>query len=100
MGFGLLAVLVVLLAQFRRARLAFVVLGSVPLAVVGALVTRCGCCRYRSTPPRSWGASCSSGLVVKNGILLLEQFERLLEAGQDVERALVHAGPHSRPPDL
>ena len=39
MGFGLLAVFCVLLAQFRRARLAFVVIISVPLAVVGALLT-------------------------------------------------------------
>src|SRR5262249_24430087 len=39
LAFGLLAVLAVLLAQFRHARLAIVVLASVPLALVGAALT-------------------------------------------------------------
>ncbi len=92
MGFGLLAVFIVLLAQFRRARLAFVVLVSVPLAVVGALVTL-WVLQIPLNASSLMGCVLLVGLVVKNGILLLEQFERLLdENGQDVERALVLAG--------
>ncbi len=91
MGFGLLAVFIVLLAQFRRARLAFVVLVSVPLAVVGALVTL-WLLQIPLNASSLMGCVLLVGLVVKNGILLLEQFERLREAGQDVERALVLAG--------
>jgi CzcA family heavy metal efflux pump len=91
MGFGLLAVLVVLLAQFRRARLAFVVLLSVPLAVVGALLTL-----WLTGMPLNasslMGCVLLVGLVVKNGILLLEQYEQFLGQGRDVERALVDAG--------
>ena len=39
LAFGLLAVLVVLMAQFRRARHAVLVLATAPLALVGALAT-------------------------------------------------------------
>jgi multidrug efflux pump subunit AcrB len=91
MGFGLLAVLVVLLAQFRRARLAPVVLVAVPLAVVGALTTL-WLTQIPLNASSLMGCVLLVGLVVKNGILLLEQYERLLEDGKDVEQALVEAG--------
>src|SRR5262249_24552107 len=39
MALGLLCVLAVLLAQFRRAPLALVILASIPLALVGAVLT-------------------------------------------------------------
>ena len=91
-AFGLLGVLAVLLAQFRRSRMAVVVLASVPLAVVGALATLA----VTGVPLNAssmMGCILLIGLVVKNGILLLEQAEscsgfrapismpRLLEAG-------------------
>jgi multidrug efflux pump subunit AcrB len=91
MGFGLVAVLVVLLAQFRRVRTALVVMLSVPLAVVGALVTL-----WATAIPLNasslMGCVLLVGLVVKNGILLLEQAETLTQAGAKVESALVDAG--------
>src|SRR5436190_1405787 len=90
-GFGLLAVLAVLLAQFRRARLALVVLGSVPLAVAGALLTllATGVVLNASS---LMGCVLLVGLVVKNGILLLEQAESLWDRGATLEGALVEAG--------
>lgn len=91
MGFGLLAVLIVLLAQFRRARLAFVVLGAVPLAVVGALITL-WLIQIPLNASSLMGCVLLVGLVVKNGILLLEQYERLLEEGKAVDQALIDAG--------
>jgi multidrug efflux pump subunit AcrB len=91
MGFGLLAVLVVLLAQFKRARLALIVLVTVPLAVVGALATL-----WLTGVPLNasslMGCVLLVGLVVKNGILLLEQYESLLDQGSGVEQALIEAG--------
>jgi len=91
MGFGLLAVLVVLLAQFRRVRTALVVLVSVPLAVVGALLTL-----WATAIPLNasslMGCVLLVGLVVKNGILLLEQAETLAAGGASIETALVEAG--------
>lgn len=91
MGFGLVAVVVVLLAQFRRARLALAVIASVPLAVVGALATLW----ISSTPLNAsslMGCVLLVGLVVKNGILLLEHYERNADQGMAVEQALVEAG--------
>jgi CzcA family heavy metal efflux pump len=74
LGFGILAVCVVLMAQFRRARHALLVLATAPLALVGALLTL-----WATGVPLNasslMGCVLLIGLVVKNGILLLEQFE-------------------------
>jgi multidrug efflux pump subunit AcrB len=91
LAFGLLAVLAVLLAQFRHARLALVVLGSVPLAVVGALLTLLAT-RVDLNASSLMGCVMLVGLVVKNGILLLEQAETLWEGGATLDDALVQAG--------
>ena len=91
LGLGLLAVLAVLLAQFRRARMALVVLTSVPLALVGAL----GTLLVVDVPLNAsslMGCVLLVGLVVKNGILLLEQAESLWDRGATLEEALVQAG--------
>ncbi|HEX4403466.1 MAG TPA: efflux RND transporter permease subunit, partial [Polyangia bacterium] len=89
--FGLLGVLAVLLAQFRRARMAFVVLASVPLAVVGALATlvATGIALNASS---MMGCVLLVGLVVKNGILLLEQTESCWLPGVTLDAALLEAG--------
>jgi CzcA family heavy metal efflux pump len=91
LAFGLLAVLAVLLAQFRRARLALVVLGSVPLAVVGALLTLLAT-GVELNASSLMGCVMLVGLVVKNGILLLEQAESLWQDGAALDTALVEAG--------
>jgi CzcA family heavy metal efflux pump len=90
-AFGWLSVLAVLLAQFRRAILACSVLLSVPLAVVGALLTL-----WLTQVPLNasslMGCVLLVGLVVKNGILLLERYEQLRAGGMQTEDALVAAG--------
>ncbi len=90
-AFGLFGVLAVLLAQFRRSRMALVVLASVPLAVVGALATLA----VTGVPLNAssmMGCILLVGLVVKNGILLLEQAESLWLPGTELEAALLQAG--------
>jgi CzcA family heavy metal efflux pump len=90
-AFGLLGVLAVLLAQFRRARLAVVVLVSVPLAIVGALATLV----VADVPLNAssmMGCVLLVGLVVKNGILLLEQAESCWKGGASLDDALLEAG--------
>jgi multidrug efflux pump subunit AcrB len=90
-GFGLLAVTVVLLAQFRRSRLAVVVLASVPLALVGAVLTLAvGGVPLNASS--AMGCVLLVGLVVKNGILLLEQAEVLRAGGLSSEASLIEAG--------
>jgi CzcA family heavy metal efflux pump len=88
---ALIAVLVVLFAQFRRARLALIVLISVPLAAVGALITL-WITQIPLNASSLMGCVLLVGLVVKNGILLLEQFEHVVEQNGDVENALLTAG--------
>jgi CzcA family heavy metal efflux pump len=79
-GVSVLLVLTVLAAQFRRLRLAALVLASVPMALVGALLALLA----TGTPLNAsslMGCVLLVGLVVKNGVLLLEGAERLANAG-------------------
>jgi multidrug efflux pump subunit AcrB len=71
--------------------MAFVVLASVPLAVVGALATLA----VTGVPLNAssmMGCILLVGLIVKNGILLLEQAESCWLPGSDLEAALLEAG--------
>jgi CzcA family heavy metal efflux pump len=91
LAFGVLAVLLILLAQFRYARHAALVLATVPLALVGAALTLWA----TDTPLNAsslMGCILLVGLVVKNGILLLEQFEAAAAGGASVDDAIMAAG--------
>ena len=90
MAFGMIAVLVVLLAQFRRARLALAVWVTVPLAVVGALATLWAA-QIPLNASSLMGCVLLVGLVVKNGILLLEHYEVLMEQSGSYRQG---SGPH------
>jgi CzcA family heavy metal efflux pump len=89
-GFAVVLVLTVLAAQFRRLRLAALVLSSIPVALVGAilalLVTR--------TPLNAsslMGCVLLVGLVVKNGVLLLEEAEHARDRGEEAVVAVISA---------
>jgi multidrug efflux pump subunit AcrB len=99
MGFGLIAVFVVLVAQLRRVRLAFLVLLMVPLALVGAILTLWGT-DISLNASALMGCVLLVGLVVKNGILLLEESERQRAHGLSLEDALMSAGNHRLRPIL
>ena len=86
-----LAVLIILLAQFRRVRMALLVLATVPLAVVGALLSLLAA-GVPLNASSLMGCVLLVGLVVKNGILLLEQTESSWRDGLTLEGALLHAG--------
>jgi multidrug efflux pump subunit AcrB len=79
-------VLTVLLAQFRRARLAFIVIATIPVAIVGAI----GALLVTATPLNAsslMGFVLLVGLVVKNGVLLLEEAERERDRGAEASPA-------------
>ncbi|HEY8074694.1 MAG TPA: efflux RND transporter permease subunit [Labilithrix sp.] len=87
---ALLLVLTVLAAQFKRLRLAFVVLASVPVAIVGALAALL----TTGAPLNAsslMGCVLLVGLVVKNGVLLLEEAEKAFERGHEPVDAIVAA---------
>ncbi len=84
-------VLIVLATQFRRLSLAVLVLLTLPMAVIGALLAL----RLTTTPLNAsslMGCVLLVGLVVKNGVLLLEEAERLKETGLSSIEAVVRAG--------
>ncbi len=89
-GVAVLLVFTVLSGQFKRLTLAALVLGTVPVAIVGALLALL----VTGTPLNAsslMGAVLLVGLVVKNGVLLLEEAEKLFDAGLDAVEAVAGA---------
>jgi multidrug efflux pump subunit AcrB len=89
-AFAAVLVLSVLSAQFRRVRLALLVLLMVPFALVGALLGLW----VTSTPLNAsslMGGVLLVGLVVKNGVLLLEEAEKRFDRGESAEQATAEA---------
>jgi multidrug efflux pump subunit AcrB len=89
-GIALLLVLLVLILQLRSLRIALVILISAPLSTVGGLLVL----DLTGTPlniSSLTGLILLVGLVVKNGILLLEYAQRRVAEGQSLEDALVAA---------
>jgi multidrug efflux pump subunit AcrB len=87
---AVILVLVVLAGQFHRLRLATLVLGTIPTAIVGALVALVA----TGTPLNAsslMGCVLLVGLVVKNGVLLLEEAERLFDTGVTGVEAVARA---------
>ncbi|MEO8876577.1 MAG: efflux RND transporter permease subunit, partial [Polyangiaceae bacterium] len=89
-GFAVVLVLTVLAAQFKRLRLAVLVLSSVPVAIVGAVLALL----ITKTPLNAsslMGCVLLVGLVVKNGVLLLEEAEHARDRGEAAIAAVVAA---------
>ncbi|MBK9032419.1 MAG: efflux RND transporter periplasmic adaptor subunit [Myxococcales bacterium] len=87
---GAVLVLIVLVIQLRSLRLSLVVLTGAPLAVVGALATLWATGIALDVSSLA-GCILLVGLVVKNGILLLEHAQQELQAGVALADALVAA---------
>ena len=90
LGLGVLAVFAVLVAQFRSARAAFLVLLLIPVALSGGVLSLF-VCRVPLNVSSVMGLVLLVGLVVKNGILLVEKAQQLIEAGDAPAVALVSA---------
>ncbi len=87
---GMLLVLAVLAAQFRRVRLALLVIAMVPAAIVGAILSLV-IAGVALNAASLMGCVLLVGLVVKNGVLLLEEAENQLAAGVPVVLAVTRA---------
>ena len=98
-GLGVALVLAVLLVQLRSLRLALVVLLGAPLALVGAFITL-----YLADIPLNasslMGCVLLAGLVVKNGILLLEHAQAHAAEAGSFREAVARAGARRLRPIL
>jgi CzcA family heavy metal efflux pump len=91
LGVALLLVFGVLVAQFRRFRAALIILSAAPLSLVGAF----GLLILTGTPlnvSSFMGLILLIGLIVKNGIILVDYVDMLQAEGGDPVEALVQAG--------
>jgi CzcA family heavy metal efflux pump len=98
-GVAVLLVLTVLAGQFRQLRLAILVIASVPVAIVGAILALLA----TDTPLNAsslMGCVLLVGLVVKNGVLLLEEAEKLARSGHAAEDAVALASERRLRPVL
>ena len=85
------AVLLLLVMQFGSIRGALAILLAVPLGLIGALLML-GAARVPFNVSSFMGVILLVGLIVKNGILLLDAAHRALEDGESPAEALAHAG--------
>ena len=91
LSIALLLVFGLLVAQFRRFSAALVIMSAAPLSLVGAF----GLLLATGTPlnvSSFMGLILLIGLIVKNGIILIDYADRLEEAGHARRDALVRAG--------
>ena len=98
-GLGVALVLAVLLVQLRSFRLALVVLLGAPLALVGAIVTLL-LVGIPLNASSLMGCVLLAGLVVKNGILLLEHAQGVADRHENFREAVVQAGARRLRPIL
>lgn len=96
---ALLLVLAVLAAQFRRFRLALLSLSGIPVAIVGGAALLLAT-RSELDASSMMGFVLLVGLVVKNAVLLLEEAERRVEAGESAALAVASAAQRRLRPIL
>ena len=96
---SVLLVFVVMLFGFRSFRAPLAILILMPLALFGAVVGL-----YVTGTPLNvssfMGVVMLAGIVVKNGILLLDRAQHAIESGSEVEAAVIEAGEHRLRPIL
>lgn len=85
------AVLLLLVGQFGSFRGAFAILLAVPLGLTGALLML-GATKVPFNVSSFMGVILLVGLIVKNGILLLDAAHRASDAGESTADALAYAG--------
>jgi multidrug efflux pump subunit AcrB len=91
LAIAVLLVFGLLLAQFRRLSSAAIIMSAAPLSLVGAF----GLLRLTGTPlnvSSFMGLILLIGLIVKNGIILVDYAEALGQSGLSRREALVQAG--------
>lgn len=98
-GLALVFVYMVLASQFESFKHPFTIIASVPLALIGALLSLL-VTGYTLTLGAMIGVILLAGLVTKNAILLVDGALQNIRAGDDIDTALLKAGPRRLRPIL
>ncbi|MEW6274060.1 MAG: efflux RND transporter permease subunit [Bacillota bacterium] len=85
-------VYLVMMAQFESALFPFIVMFSVPVTLIGIVISLLATGRTFSVPAFI-GAIMLVGIVVKNAIVLIDYVNKLRQRGYDRAQALLTAGP-------
>jgi len=88
---AVLLIYLILVGQFRSFKIPLIILGSIPLALIGILVGFSLNGVYFSATAMI-GVIALAGIVVRNAIVLLEFIEEQRTAGVSVEQAILQAG--------
>ncbi|MCL2178612.1 MAG: efflux RND transporter permease subunit [Proteobacteria bacterium] len=96
---AILFIYIVLASQFESFKHPFTILLSVPLAIVGALITLWFSGNYVSMAAMI-GFILLIGLVTKNAILLIDGALQNMRAGDDIYTSMLKAGPRRLRPIL
>ncbi|MBX7098548.1 MAG: efflux RND transporter permease subunit [Myxococcaceae bacterium] len=98
-GLAFVFVYMVLASQFESFKHPFTIMVSVPLALIGALLSLV-LTGYNLSLGAMIGVILLMGLVTKNAILLVDGALQNLRAGDDLETAILKAGPRRLRPIL
>lgn len=90
MGLGLLMIYLIMVAQFQSLKLPFIVMFTVPLAFTGGILALIITGNYISVVSMI-GFVMLSGVVVNNGIVLIDYTNQLMEQGISLREAVVEA---------
>ena len=92
---AVLLVYMIMASQFESLRYPFIVMFSMPLAITGLLITG-----NTITMPAMMGFVMLIGMVVNNGIVLVDYTNQLMDRGMNCYDALTSAGPRRLRPIL
>jgi multidrug efflux pump subunit AcrB len=88
---AVMLIYLILVGQFRSFKVPLIILGSIPLALIGILVGFSLNGVYFSATAMI-GVIALAGIVVRNAIVLLEFMGERLQAGGDLKEAILEAG--------
>lgn len=90
MALGLLMIYLIMVAQFQSLKLPFIVMFTVPLAFTGGIIGLIITGNYISVVSMI-GFVMLSGVVVNNGIVLIDYTNQLMNEGSDLRDAVIEA---------
>jgi multidrug efflux pump subunit AcrB len=90
-GVGLLAIYLLVVAQFRSYKVPLIIMAPIPLTVIGVMPGH-ALLGAQFTATSMIGMIALAGIIVRNSILLVDFIQQQLAAGTPMAQAVIHAG--------